>query len=219
MKFLNQIVNKLLSPVLRFGDFTFYEKDLRLPLEPVTAQVDVQIIRGVEKDLDVLTEFTIQQLSDLQGQEEVRGDILKRLRAGQVCFVGKVEGKIVHDNWIIFDALNIPAIDLYFVLGEDQSSTDGCYTLEPFRGKGLHPAIKYEMLQFLKESGYSKDYCYAESSNISSHRSLIRAGYKVIGKLYSVKFRGLERVFIITKNEIRRFLQKDMSPRERESSR
>ena len=212
LTWLHEVVTTLLSPVVQFGSFTLYEIDLAIPLEPVTPAVDLQISRGTEKDVEALTEFAMQQHFTPAQRQEARNHILGRmLLSGQVCFLGKVKGEIVNENWIIFDWDYIPQIDSYFVLDKDHSSTRGAYTSEHFRGKGIHPSVKYHMLKFLKELGYHKDYCYADSRNKSSHKGIIRNGYRSMGNLYYVKSKILKRSFFLTNKEIRSFLRTDIT--------
>jgi RimJ/RimL family protein N-acetyltransferase len=183
---------RLVSPLGYLGLATMYQKDLTRPLIQISARADVRIAETTaEADLDQLTHLLACRLCeggwasavgpDLERQ--AREETLKRFRRGWKCFVAKnAEGQIVHFNWMAFHwAASIKIGGRFIVLGADEAYGADAYTVESWRGKGLHSAVLSQMLVFLQRVGYRMVYTLAEPENRSSWIAHERLGWQVRG--------------------------------------
>ena len=114
-----RVITKLLSPVLDLDCQILFEIDLSQPVEQRHARVECRIEPGTEADVDELLEMRIpswrlgdaEELSDadeyrllLVERERARARAGARVymrqwfRAGEKCFVARVDGEIAHSK-------------------------------------------------------------------------------------------------------------------------
>lgn len=174
-------VERAVRPVAQVGLESICQKDLTGPLSDVSARVEIEISPATESDVDQLVDLV---KSNWDGTSEFgpyselgfRATILDRMQRGQQCFVAKIGTDIVHYNWIAPDSEEaIAGTGLIASLAEGREAVchDG-FTVEAWRGRGIHPAVNNAMLRSLKASGYQTAYTVVGTldrpSNITHHR-------------------------------------------------
>ena len=176
-----RVFEDCLAPIGQVGLESICRKDLAVPLVDMTPRADVDISVATEDDIDQLVGLVESNWHD---SDEVgpytelggRGTIVDRFQRGEKCFVAKIGTDIVHYNWIAFDreeAIAGTGLIVCLTDGQEAVCHDG-FTVEAWRGMGIHPAVNSAMLRWLKESGYRYAYTVvgtvSRSSNITHHR-------------------------------------------------
>jgi GNAT superfamily N-acetyltransferase len=103
-----------------------------------------------------------------------------RLDNGFVCFVGRVEGKLVAMNWTQHD----PGVDegMYVDLRPDEVVCLHAYTAEAYRGRNIHAALLREMLLHSEELGYRYAYARIKLTNRRSQKAHQRLRWERTGR-------------------------------------
>ena len=92
------------------------------------------------------------QSTDPAAQERRARTFTRRLEAGFLCFLGRVEGRPVAYNWTQYE----PGEDggVYVDLRPDEVHCLDAYTIPELRGRNIHAALLREMLLFNDGLGY-----------------------------------------------------------------
>lgn len=169
----------VLSPLGELGMTYLYEKDLSKPLSPFTARVEVIIGEATPADIEQVV-ATIAVRSPHQA-DRIRQGILDRLRRGARCFVAKIDGRVVHHNWLIFDRVESWPASSRSVLGNNEAYCTDAYTVEDWRGRAIHTEVLYRMLSHLQQAGYHRAYTAVEAANEASWKTHVRLGWTLCG--------------------------------------
>lgn len=169
------------APIGQIGLESICHKDVSEPIDEVTARVDIEISIATEDDIDQLVELVESNWghNDEYGpytELGYRGTIVDRMERGSTCFVARHGCEILHYNWISFDweeAIVGTGLVADLAGGRDVVTHDG-FTVEAWRGKGIHTAVNNRMLRWLHDAGYQNAYTVVgtldRSSNITHHR-------------------------------------------------
>jgi hypothetical protein len=168
---------KCASPVGELGLSRLYAKDLSHPLTEVPAKVAVDIGLATEAELEQVA----QMMATGTGLPDPR-IVHERLRHGARCFVARMDGIVVHSNWLIFDRMQYWLDDdVGHLLGPDEVyCTDG-NTIEAARGRAIHTEVLYRMLLFLQQAGYRRAYTIADHANQDSWKTHVRLHWQLSG--------------------------------------
>lgn len=172
-----------------FGDLraiSFCRKDLTLPLEEFKAHPDLTICQATDADIDQLVALFEKRWSGKQKEKlfktrSIKDTITEQFNQGSICFLGKIETESVHYNWIFFDRKDYE--HYYVQLRDDEALCDDAYTVDQWRGKGIHASVNNHMLHFLQQAGYRTAYTVVLSDNKSSKKALQRLGWNFYGSL------------------------------------
>jgi hypothetical protein len=170
----------LVSRVSPFGELglsRLYAKDLSQPLTEARAGVAVDIGLATEAELDQVAQ-TMAAGTGLPDPRIVR----ERLRRGALCFVARMDGIVVHSNWLVFDRMQYWSDDdAGDVLAPGEVyCTDG-NTIASSRGRAIHTEVLYRMLVFLQQAGYRRAYTIAEHANQDSWKTHVRLRWELSG--------------------------------------
>lgn len=69
------------------------------------------------------------------------------------------------------------------ILAEDEIFTTSAYTARAWRGKGIHTALNYSMLQYARDAGYRTAYTLLNAANTRSWVTMPRVGWGLSGVL------------------------------------
>lgn len=177
---LLRAVTALLSRVGTANIFLMYTKDLTEPLTPCAAAVPIEI--GVARGEDLTAAAALYHHADAARVPRRAAWFRERVRDGSHCFVARVDGEMVAYNWIRVDAA-VGARDLPMHLAPNEIYTTDAYTARAWRGKGIHTALNYAMLQIARDSGYRTAYTLLRVSNLRSWVTMPRVGWKLAGTL------------------------------------
>lgn len=99
----------------------------------------------------------IKQIVESKAWEDSEQDIITRLKDRKKCYCAKYKGQIAAFMWINFQEFICEWFT--YPLKDDEACLYAMYTMEPFRGKGLAPILRYKCYEILKEMG--RDKCYS----------------------------------------------------------
>lgn len=156
-----------------------FRKDLRQPLSPVQARVPIDIGLADASQVEELAAVAKADAERAAADAQIYRD---RLRAGSLCFVARVDGRVVAFNWLRLHAA-VGAAGVPMVLRDDEVYTTDAYTADDWRGQGIHPALNHAMLSFAQREGYRTAYTLARADNARSLVTMRRVGWTLSGTL------------------------------------
>ena len=179
---------KLGLPPLGFlGMSSFCRKDLTQPLGERQAKVDLIVSQATEADIDQLATLAAKRYSPKQMREKfktqsIQETIRDRFQQGAKCFVGKIGTEMVHHGWIFFHRKELSHRCPFIIhLSDREALCDDGFTVEEWRGKGIHGAVMNQRLLFLQQSGFRTAYTLVNTDNISSKKTMLRLGWNFYG--------------------------------------
>lgn len=167
-----RILQRIANCFGRMELVTYFEKDLTQPLKEVKGPPELTVTLAEEVDLPALVErmgerFGTRDVSKLKTYEDI---IRSRLQRGCLCFLGKAGKEIIHYNWIAFNWGDSQGGRFLHLQADQALCLDG-FTPEPWRGKGVHPAVHFRMLYYLQQHGYLQAYTLVDTDNKSSKKT------------------------------------------------
>ena len=85
------------------------------------------------------------------------------------------------------------------------------FTSDKWRGKGIHPAVHYQMLHYLQQRGYLKAYTIANTDNRSSKKTHKLFDWSTLGIIFCFTPRGASKGWILTlKGDLANFLKEQI---------
>jgi hypothetical protein len=177
-----------------------YEMDLARPIDQFRAKVLVSVKLAAPQDVGELAAVLAQ--SENLGNAEMpslRQALLRRLAAGELCFLARSGTRIVHYNWISFRRKDSLAGRM-IVLGDDAAYCGGAYTVPGWRGYGIHTEVNAAMLRFLQQKDYRRAYTFAHADNRSSRKTIERVGWRRTGIMaaFTPRRNGRSRIWRIS---------------------
>ena len=204
---------KLCSPLVKLDLQILFEFDLSSPITQRAARIECEISQAAETELDEILDMQMrlpapETLVNLSDAEELayahlcrmraKGleNFLAAMRAGELCFIARVEGEVAHSNWIRFHGCApVESRPVELEAGEVYT-TDG-FTDERWRGKRLHEAVLTHMLRFAQARGCRRAYTVTDLTKAGSRRGVRRVGWKVRGWILYITPRGLRRTWLL----------------------
>jgi RimJ/RimL family protein N-acetyltransferase len=210
-----RILAKFFPPLGSVGIATLYEKDLTHPVVEVRAKADVTITEAGGSDIEQVVELVTRcERGSAEEVADVRREILERLRRGAKCFVAKAGDEIVHYNWLALrwaESLPIGSGGRFIILNDDEAFCMNAYTVTAWRGRGIHTAVLYKMLLWLRAVPIQRAYTVVGNENKSSWKTHERLGWSVRGTILYFKWRGMDRAWACgTRGVSSRFIAKDI---------
>lgn len=208
-----RIAAKLCLPLVKLDLQILFDLDLKRPLESRPAKIECVVEPASERDIDQILDMQMQRLPPdalalLTDEEEVRyalmlrsranaADIYRRaMRAGEMCFVARHEGIVVHSNWIRFHE-NGPMEGRPVLLAPGEVYTTDAYTMDEFRGKGVHEVVNIQLLKYAQQRGCHRAYTITDFTKAGSRRGVKRVGWRRRGLVMYLTPRGLKRTFLV----------------------
>jgi GNAT superfamily N-acetyltransferase len=180
---VHRVGGRLTRPLRQLWDLVAIVRcDLTRPIPAATARVPLETF--VASREEVLGELTrLWQSSGPAEQERLRV-FTRRLEAGFLCFVGRVEGRPVAYNWTQYE----PGEDggVYVDLRPDEVHCLDAYTIPELRGRNIHAALLREMLLFNAGLGYRYGYSKMTVTNRRSPKAHRRLGWERTGTMLLV---------------------------------
>lgn len=106
-----------------------------------------------------------------------------RLSAGQMAFVGRHEGRIVHAGWTTTTRARIDFLALEITLAPDEVYQYESFTAPSSRGQNVAAVRITEMLHYFREAGYRRMIAAVVPENTAAFRPLEKTGYRPFGLL------------------------------------
>lgn len=215
---LYRTLKKAASPLVDVDHQILFEGDLTRPIEQRKARIDCVIDQATENDLKEIAWSRFPDLMpvgdrELSDEEEYdRARYLREratmgkaflesvhdwMRSGELCFVARVDGRIAHSNWLQFSGTGTPDQQPIRLLPNEVYTTEG-FTVDEWRGLGLHEAVLSHMLRYAQERGCTHAYTITDLVKTRARRGLARVGlWTRRGHHLFIASRRLERTWII----------------------
>ncbi len=208
-----RVLVKLASPLAKLDLQILFEIDLTQPIEQRSARLECLIEPAAEGDLEEVLNLqvelppieTLGELTDLQelqyaqtalARERGKWSFEQALRAGERCFVARVDGRIAHSNWIRFHDCG-PVEGRPVDLTPGEVYTTDAFTGDAWRGQGLHEAVLTHMLRFAQQRGCHRAYTITDLFKAGSRRGVRRIGWQQRGLILYLTPRGLGRTWLL----------------------
>jgi GNAT superfamily N-acetyltransferase len=163
-------------PLRRIVELTvLYYMDLRRELTDFRADVTVEISRASRSEVEEAARLS----------PGFRESFLARHDAGLACFVARIDGRVVAYNWTMYSSGEDDGDVI--VLGPGEIYTLDAFTVEEWRGRGIHVALLAHMLQAAKEAGYTDAYTLASVLKRGSRKGVARLGWTETGRALRVR--------------------------------
>jgi GNAT superfamily N-acetyltransferase len=131
------------------------------------------VVRRIEREhLDAYQAFR----SGPDGAEGAR-----RLDEGQWGFAAWYDGRIVGAGWTSSGRASIPYLDWELALAADEAYSHDVFTAPEFRGRGLAPAARIDLLRYARERGCRRILSALLPENTSGWRMPALIGFRPIG--------------------------------------
>jgi GNAT superfamily N-acetyltransferase len=183
-----RLLARLTAPVRHRVDLSsVYHRDLRLPVPDARADVPVTMSQATPADVEAA--------ALLAGPDFVQ-PFRARLEDGMVCFVAKLDGRVVAYNWTRYRSGEDEG-DL-IRLGPGEIYTTDALVDERLRGKRIHGQTLAYMLRRAREEGYVDAYTMRSMFRWASRKAMPGLGWHVSGRFLRIRVGPRIRVIAIT---------------------
>jgi GNAT superfamily N-acetyltransferase len=129
-----------------------FERDLTAPNTPYDPALALEI--RVAEDADF-----VRFRDTLLREDTTPGEIERRRAAGDLCFIGVAEGRLVHFTWLIRGRPAwLPDIGAVLHLEPDAAYVPFSYTEPVMRGRSVQPAVTRFMVEWEQAHGLRRHY-------------------------------------------------------------
>ncbi len=148
------------------------ERDLSQPPPVVQARLPVSIVRLCDSEIEEYVAFR---------PETDAAEVRRRLQAGQVCWLVRYEGRIVHSCWVTTGRAWIEYLGWDVALPPDTAYSYESFTAPELRGQNLAVARSVVMQQALRQAGYRRAVAVIMPENRAGFYPAEKAGYRRVG--------------------------------------
>jgi len=187
--FLGRALRRALRPVLRVDRVLFFITDLSMALPRIQARIPVEIRMATQEDFDAFA-ATFERMGVEAGELQERRD------RGDVAFLALVDGRLVHSQWITFEAPWVSEIGVRLALGPREVCGYGAATLPEWRGHAIHPAVSLTIREYERARGYVRHINWVWKSNFEGARGTEKLGIPA-RTVWSVWVLGMSRPLAI----------------------
>ena len=112
-------------------------------------------------------------ISDVQGESLTA----RRFERGEKCFVALENGKAVSYIWGARGVVGVEEIDKAVKPEPKEIYLYDAFTLAPWRGRNLYPAVLRCALEYAEKRGLTRSLIFVEAKNLPSRRGVDKAGF------------------------------------------
>jgi len=171
------IVRVLLSSLI-YRRVLLSDRDLTQPIPEVSAKLPIDIALLKPDEIGELVAFCERNFPTLTPTE-----IRNRLDSGQVCFVARYNGRIVHASWAAFQVFHMPFLRMRYLLKPDEAYLYDMHTDPEFRNQHVARARVAWTLAYLRDVGYKRAISDVFVENKASQASADPLGFRTFGLL------------------------------------
>ena len=110
-------------------------------------------------------------------QELTEEEICRRLSTGDRCFVGEVDGRIVHGSWFASSNARICFLDLELPLEPGELYLYQSFTPPEMRGRGFATATLASALEMVRKEGFRRVVCCIQLDRAIAYPPPLRTGF------------------------------------------
>ncbi len=168
-----------------------YEPGRAFHIQPKIDDIELKEVKLTDKD-------EIQEIAEKDAWGQSVSMILKDIETGHRCFVIKHKGQIVASNFV---AVNNEVWDRLwartFKLGKKEAYGWRAWCIPAYRGKGIMPfLILSTITDVANECDKPEHLGWTWVSNKKMQRSLLKVGFKQVGRLGFMEFCGIRCSYI-----------------------
>jgi GNAT superfamily N-acetyltransferase len=163
-----------------------YHFDLRGPVPDFRADARVEMQRAERADLEEAA-----RLAD-PPDPSLLDKFLARHDAGMVCFVAKIDGRVVAYNWAVLRSGEDDGDTI--VLGPGELYTTDGFTAAAYRGRKIHTETLAYILRAAQADGYLDAYTMASVFKRRARKTHDRLGWRLSGRVLLIRTQDLVRV-------------------------
>ena len=147
-------------------------------IPPSEARIEVEhiILEAASENRHLIT--------DVQGESLTA----RRFERGEKCFVALEDGKAVSYIWGARGVVGVEEIDKAVKPEAKEIYLYDAFTLEPWRGRNLYPAVLRRALEYGEKLGLTRSLIFVEAKNTASRRGVDKAGFIQFQTLYHNRF-------------------------------
>ena len=147
-------------------------------IPPSEARIEVEhiILEAASENRHLIT--------DVQGESLTA----RRFERGEKCFVALEDGKAVSYIWGARGVVGVEEIDKAVKPEAKEIYLYDAFTLEPWRGRNLYPAVLRRALEYGEKLGLARSLIFVEAKNAPSRRGVDKAGFIQFQTLYHNRF-------------------------------
>jgi len=119
-----------------------------------------------------------------------RDTAFERLKRGQLCFLVRENGQIIHNTWVATGRLRIDYLNCEILVDSNTLYVFEAYTGPEYRGRSISSMRSFAMEKYCSGHGYTRLLAAVLPENRSVYRSLQKAGYAIVGR---IGYRGFGR--------------------------
>jgi RimJ/RimL family protein N-acetyltransferase len=169
-----------LSGVFKKKVLIFFELELKDSVSGQKNDDDIDLVRVEKEDI----EHTPQYFDGWFKKDKA----LKRLEEGRVLFAVKDEEQRIFYQWVEFEKVDIPFLDLSFFVPDETAYITYMYTVPEYRGKGIASKGKLLVLKYLRDCGYRRILVVIQPHNAASRRVNKKVGFNEYQTVIYLKF-------------------------------
>ncbi len=184
--FLKKFFIKLFELLIKIRRFYVFEWNLSNPPLYIEPKIRIEFSQASIDYIDGIRAL-IQTIS--------KKSIMKRFERGDITFIAKHNGKIIHQSYIIFGSSIIPGLDREWHLVKNEAYGGGAFVHPKYRYKKIMSSMFYNVWKYLsqKKLGINKLFFLVEFGNkflINPFRSITNTDIKEI--IYYFRILGLK---------------------------
>lgn len=160
-RFLGIVVRGILTPVIRWRTFCFFERNVAQPVAPFDAAIPLEIRIATAADFDRFRDILLRERVDWS-------EIERRRASGDLCFIGVAQGRLIHFTWLLRRPTWLPALGATLELSAEEAYAHFSYTDPAMRGHGAHPAVINVMTRWEHAAGIQRHFGLVMGHNVSA---------------------------------------------------
>lgn len=177
-------IKRLLQTVICLHHDLVFFKDLQKGIEPANCPVSADFVEIAYSDIP-----TLEQVMK-KADEYHPGLVERRFLEKDLAWAVKVDGHIVHYDFVTFGSRWLDIVEQEFPLKYREAFIYNCHTIKNWRGKGLFTSSLQKLQQHLAYSGIKRCYIDVDARNKPSLKAIHRAGYNLYQSRYMVRMFG-----------------------------
>lgn len=150
-------------------------------------QPERQVAPKVQVNIGLLSKNEINEYLRFKPDSGLSG-VRNRLETGQICFIVRHKGDIVHSVWAIKERAWIGYLSTQILLHKDELYIEEAYTLPAFRGQNISPTRSLVMARYFRDVGIRRFIAAVKPEEKQALRAAKKTGYRSFGVLGYVRF-------------------------------
>ncbi len=148
----------------------------------------------IKLNLNIIEEKNLSVFRDIVEEEKLRV-FDERFKKGGTVFIAIIGDTVVCYVWISFKGEYEPISGLEVMLSEGIGYIYDTFVLPEFRGRGIHSAVVFQVLEYLKQKKYTGALVIVKRTNIPSVLTFKKFSFKekqafLITKILWLKFKS-----------------------------